>query len=217
MNNGKEEPGATLPVNDAERWIAGTYAIWSEYCGGSSKYLGGYEKNGPNAKMVAEVLEEDWLVTDHKSGVDTVTYLMENAGPGEHEDLEEDEDEEEDFEEEDFEDDDEDEEEDYQDDDIYGGNLHIDTTAFDYACACNMCGRMFIAGYFSREESIRYAAKVAKKIQERYSSWVEYFQEYIIGAARGSNVGEMTPFVEAYQKVLTSPDSPLYLDWNTPL
>ena len=31
FNRTKEEPEATLPVNDAERWIAGTYAIWSEY------------------------------------------------------------------------------------------------------------------------------------------------------------------------------------------
>ena len=43
------------------------------------------------------------------------------------------------------------------------------------------------------------------------------WKQQISWAARGSNVGEMTPFVEAYQKVVTSPDSPLYLDWNTPL
>lgn len=50
----KDEPDATLTANDAERWIAGTYAMWSEYCGSSYKYLGGYEKNKSNAKMIQE-------------------------------------------------------------------------------------------------------------------------------------------------------------------
>lgn len=177
----KEEPGVTLPVNDAERWIAGTYAVWSEYCGGSCRYLGGYEKTKSNTKMISRVLRQDWMVKDHDSGVETVEYLLKNAGPQE------------------------------------GSQKDADTTAFDYACACNMCGRMFIAGYFTREESIRYAAQAARKIQERYHSWEEYFQCYITGAAGGSNVKEAAPFESAYQKLKSSPDNPLSLPWNTKL
>lgn len=254
LNGIMGEPGATLPRNDAERWIAATYAIWSEYCGGSFKYLGGYEKTEASAKLIAKVLKEDWLVTDHDSGVDMVEYLLENAGPDdddyiideefdidedfdddeeyddegsedddeEYEDDEEyDEDDEEyDEDDEEYEDDDEDDEE-YEDDDEYDDDgidySEVDTTAFDYACACNMCGRMYIAGYFTRDESIAYATKAAKKIQELYSSWVEYFQTYIIGAAGGSNIHSVQPFIDAYQKVLMDPQSPLYLDWNTQL
>lgn len=153
FNKTKDEPEVTLPVNDAERWIASTYAIWSEYCGGSYKYLGGYEKTKSNAKMISRVLRGDWLVKDHDSGVEMIQYLLKNAGSKDG-----------------------------------AEDTSVDTTAFDYACACNMCGRMFIAGYFTREESIRYATEAAKRIQENYHSWEEYFKAYIIGAAGGSNI-----------------------------
>lgn len=93
----------------------------------------------------------------------------------------------------------------------------VDTTAFDYACACNMCGRMFIAGYFTREESLRYATEAAKKIQENYHSWEEYFKAYIIGAAGGSNIKEIAPFETSYEKFRNNPDSPLHLAWDTRL
>lgn len=185
FNKTNVEPDITLPKSDAERWIAGTYAIWSEYCGGSCKFLGGYEKNKSNAKMLKKVLWNDWAVKDHENGVDMVQYLLDHAGPEER--------------------------------DLEKGKEFVDTTAFDYACACNLCGRMLIAGIFTREESIRYALQAAKKIQERYHSWEEYFQCYIIGAARGSNISDTAPFKEAYQKVQASPNSPLSLDWNTSL
>ena len=178
----KDEPGVTLPLNDAERWIAGTYAIWSEYCGGSYKYLGGYEKTKSNAKMISRVLRGDWMVNDHDSGLEMVQYLLKNAWLKDGEE-----------------------------------GSQVDTTAFDYACACNMCGRMFIAGYFTREESIAYATEAAKKIQEKYHSWEEYFQAYIIGAAGGSNVKEIAPFESAYGKFRDAPDSPVHLAWNTKL
>lgn len=182
FNRTKEEPGQTLPSTDAERWIAGTYAIWSEYCGGSCQYLGGYEKNKSNAKMLKKVLWEDWAVKDHENGVEMVQYLLDNAGPSE------------------------------------GDQDAADTTAFDYACACNLCGRLFIAGIFTREESLRYAAQAARKIQQQYRSWEEYFSSYILGAAGGgSNISERAPFEEAYQQVQASAASPLGLDWNTSL
>ncbi len=182
FNRTKDEPGVTLPLNDAERWIAGTYAIWSEYCGGSYKYLGGYEKTKSNVKMISRVLRGDWMVNDHDSGLEMVQYLLKNAGPKDGEE-----------------------------------GSGVDTTAFDYACACNMCGRMFIAGYFTREESIAYATEAAKKIQEKYNSWEEYFQAYMIGAAGGSNVDEIVPFEAAYGKFRDASDSPAQLAWDTKL
>lgn len=179
---GKKDEGTneTLPVNDLERWIAGTYAVWSQYCGGSYKYLGGYQKNKANTKMISRVLRQDWMVNDHDSGVETVEYLLKNAGSKD-------------------------------------SGKSVDTTAFDYACACNMCGRMFIAGYFTREEAIRYAAQAARKIQETYHSWEEYFDCYIEGAAGGSNVKEREPFEKAYQEFKDASDSPIRLNWNTEL
>lgn len=215
----KDEPGATLPANDAERWIAATYAIWSEYCGGSCRYLGGYEKTKENARMLAKVLEDDWMVTNHKNGVEMVEYLLENAGPGGCDDDDPEENEysdDDEYDEDDNEDYDIDDEEYDEDDDDGDDVLEVDTTAFDYACACNMCGRMFITGYFTREESVRYAAEAAKKIQELYSSWEEYYQDYIVGASRG-DMEKVMQYFAAYQKVIMSQNSPFGLAWNTQL
>lgn len=233
FNQEKDDADITLPVNDAERWIAGCCAIWSEYCGGSCRYLGGYQKTKATTKLIAKVLREDWMVTDHDGGVDTLEYLLVNAGFDEDDEYDEDEydedgdewdGEDEDDEEEDGEWDDEwdededDEDDDDEDDDEYDEEWdEADTTAFDYACACNMCGRMLIAGYITREEAISYATEAAKKIQELYHSWEEYFEDYIAGAACGSNINERAPFEEAYEQVKKSPDSPMNLDWNTPL
>ena len=135
----------------------------------------------------------------------------------------EDDDEEYDEDGEDFDDDEEydEDDEDFEDDEDYDDDEYeyyeIDTTAFDYACACNMCGRMFIAGYLTREEAISYATEAAKKIQELCNSWEEYFQLYMIGAAGGSNVRDIVPFAEAFQKVVSAPENPFDLDWNTPI
>ena len=46
-------------ANDAEKWVAATYAMWSEYAGGSWTRLGGYLKNGADASMMRGVLRRD--------------------------------------------------------------------------------------------------------------------------------------------------------------
>lgn len=178
----KDDLDATRPINDRERFIAGVYAIWSEYCGGSSAYLGGYVKTKSNAKLIRGVLKEDWLIKDHDSGVEMIEYLLNNAGA-----------------------------------DNNCSTVNVAVAAFDYACACNLCGRMFIAGYFTREESIDYAIKAAKLIQEHYYSWDEFYDNYIAGAAKGSNIKERAPFETAYEQVKIHAQNPLQLAWDTKL
>lgn len=71
--NSEEE---SLPKNEVEQWVTSTYALWSEYCGGSRKYIGGYRKNRANASMMRGVLRRDWLISDHDEGVEMVDYLL---------------------------------------------------------------------------------------------------------------------------------------------
>lgn len=74
----KSNPADSMPQNDAERWITGIYALWSEYCGGSYKFFGGYEKNRSNASMVRGVLNGDWLVTNKQGVLEMVDYLIDD-------------------------------------------------------------------------------------------------------------------------------------------
>ncbi|MCM1186787.1 MAG: DUF1266 domain-containing protein [Lachnoclostridium sp.] len=72
----KSDPADSLPQNDAEKWTVGIYALWSEYCGGSYKYFGGYEKNRSNASMARGVLNRDWAITNKQGVIETIDYLL---------------------------------------------------------------------------------------------------------------------------------------------
>lgn len=72
----KGDPAESLPQNDGERWATAVYAMWSEYCGGSYRYFGGYEKNRSNASMVRGVLNRDWAVTNKQGVIETIDYLI---------------------------------------------------------------------------------------------------------------------------------------------
>lgn len=50
--------------------------MWSEYCGGSYKYFGGFEKNRSNASMARGMLNRDWAVTNKEGVIETVDYLL---------------------------------------------------------------------------------------------------------------------------------------------
>lgn len=77
LKGSQSDPAESIPQNDAEKWATAVYALWSEYCGGSYKYFGGYEKNRSNASMVRGVLNRDWLVSNKQGVIDTVDYLIE--------------------------------------------------------------------------------------------------------------------------------------------
>ncbi|MDE5748161.1 MAG: DUF1266 domain-containing protein [Acetatifactor sp.] len=70
------DPAESLPQNDGERWATAVYAMWSEYCGGSYRYFGGYEKNRSNASMARGVLNRDWAVTNKQGVIETIDYLI---------------------------------------------------------------------------------------------------------------------------------------------
>lgn len=174
-----EDPSVSLPMTEKEKFVVGTYALWSEYCGGSAQYIGGYVKNRSNASMVRGVLNRDWMVNNKDSGVDMVNYILDHAGEDE---------------------------------------AAQKKLAFDCASACNMCGRMYIGGYLTREEAMELALKAAREIQKHYNSWEEYYQAYIEGTTSGSNVQDsIAKFQPILEKVRGMADGPFSVDWNTAL
>lgn len=173
---GKKVKESSVPATDAERWVAATYAMWSEWCGGSFQYLGGYEKTGSNASMVRGVLRQDWVISNKESGIEAVEYMLKEISEDK------------------------------------------GRAAFDLACACNICGRMYVGGILTREESMEQALKAARLIRKRYSSWQEFAECYIEGMVAGSNVPERKgEFEKIYARISALPDGPYSVDWNLAL
>lgn len=90
--------------------------------------------------------------------------------------------------------------------------------AFDYACACNICGRMYLGGYMTKEEAIQISVKVGKIIQEQYHSWDEFCKSYIEGTKMESGLaGETEKFIAIYERLVSIQDGPYNLEWNLQL
>lgn len=72
----KEDGNVTLPETDVERWIVGTYAMWSEYTDGDWHYFAGSkEKNNKDGASMRVMLRRDWEVTDKNSLLEMVLCL----------------------------------------------------------------------------------------------------------------------------------------------
>lgn len=169
----KSTAETSVPQTDTERWLAAACAIWSDYCGGSWNYIGGFEKTASNAAMLKDILNSDWLVSDHSSGIEMVHYLLRHAG---------------------------------EEDKKY---------AFNYACAINICGRMYLSDFMTREEYVQYSIQAAQKLQQKYHSWEEFCQSYIEGTKLETGVADKTRyFIESYHKLASLPNGPYKIDWN---
>ncbi len=72
----KEDGNAALPKTDTERWIVGTYAMWSEYAEGDWHYFAGSkEKNRQEGSSMRVMLRRDWEVTDKNTLLDMALLL----------------------------------------------------------------------------------------------------------------------------------------------
>lgn len=187
----KSAPEDSTPLTDSEKWIVATYAIWSEFCNGSWKFIGGFEKNRSNASMARGVLNRDWAVNNAETGKDMVKYLIEHAGKADEEDGAE------------------------------AQERAKKKLAFDYACACNICGRMYLGGLMDAGESMRLAKEAAERIQESYSSWEEYGAAYVEGAKLelGYEPGDSREkqLDDIWARLSAMPDGPYTVAWNTAL
>lgn len=66
----------TSPENDAERWILGTYAMWSVYYSGDWQHIAGSQKmNRRNRASMCLMLRRDWAVSNKEELFDMVNQL----------------------------------------------------------------------------------------------------------------------------------------------
>lgn len=74
---GKKEAGnVTEPKNDTERWLVGTYAMWSVYAEGDWRYFAGSkEKSKQEGASMRVMLRRDWEVNNKATLLDMVNDL----------------------------------------------------------------------------------------------------------------------------------------------
>lgn len=66
----------TTPLDDVERWVIATYAMWSEnYCEGGWQYIAGSSVKEECVSDMQLMLSRDWGINDQDELLDTVTYL----------------------------------------------------------------------------------------------------------------------------------------------
>ena len=77
--NGSEEQNwenVTTPLDDVERWVLATYAMWSEYYSeGGWQYIAGSSDKEKCASDMQVMLSRDWDIDDQEDLLDTITYL----------------------------------------------------------------------------------------------------------------------------------------------
>ena len=66
----------TRPLEDAERWVIASYAMWSEYYSeGNWQYVAGSPVKEENAANMQLMLSRDWEIDDREDLLDTVMFL----------------------------------------------------------------------------------------------------------------------------------------------
>lgn len=66
----------TTPLDDVERWVIATYAMWSEYyCEGGWQYIAGSSVKEECASDMQLMLSRDWEINNRDDLLDTLTFL----------------------------------------------------------------------------------------------------------------------------------------------
>lgn len=198
----QEERDASLPRNDLERWLAGTYAIWGQFfvqvkeAAGKMAWddalekgpihFGGRPKDEASQKLTRETLLDSWEIRRQKELLETVEYM--SRGPG------------------------------------FRRCRDQAGRAWELCRAMQLLGMSYIAGWCGREEMVRRSCEVGKIMQETFRSWEELCESFLEGYARWQtasfpedaeqNVQIRREICEGLQQ---RPDSPYRLSWYLPL
>ena len=66
----------TAPLDDVERWVIATYAMWSEYYSeGDWQYIAGSTVKEENASNMQQLLSRDWGINNKEELLDTLVFL----------------------------------------------------------------------------------------------------------------------------------------------
>ncbi len=78
QNSSEEQnwENVTTPLDDVERWVLATYAMWSEYYSeGGWQYIAGSSDKEKCASDMQVMLSRDWEIDNQEDLLDTITYL----------------------------------------------------------------------------------------------------------------------------------------------
>ena len=79
IQNSSEEQNwenVTTPLDDVERWVLATYAMWSEYYSeGGWQYIAGSSDKEKCASDMQVMLSRDWEIDNQEDLLDTIAYL----------------------------------------------------------------------------------------------------------------------------------------------
>lgn len=218
---------AKEPESDTVRWFNASYAILTQANRCDYNQFGGMAETEQNAKMVQEMLEESWDVTDRDSADETLDWILtegHRAGfTADGKTLEE-----------------------YgladksrdervsllmdsigdltsEDAGLYAdwyemyeqyGEHAID--AWDYCRALNLMSFYYIAGYYTKEEALDKSLEIAKTLQPLYESWDDLEDSYLRGyeywAEESSDDRR-----EIYDSLKEKTDNPYAVDYHTTL
>lgn len=198
----RKEADITLPQNDLERWIVGSYAIWGQFFAQLGRSgdgrrdvearrgpirIGGQPMDDRGQKFTRETLKDSWDISSQKELFETVDYM--SAGPG-------------------FE------------------NCETQAArAWQLCRSMQLLGMCFAAGWCSREEMVSRSCQVGRKMQESFRSWEELCEGFLEGfytwrlGAFGLRDAQaaLQERREIYQELRVRPDSPYKLNWYYPL
>lgn len=198
----QDEREASLPRNDLERWLAGTYAIWGQFFAQVAEadgkmawddamengpiHFGGRPNDEASRKLTRGTLLDSWEIHDQRELLETVAYM--SAGPG-----------------------------------LRHCRDQADR-AWELCRAMQLLGMGYIAGWYSREEMLRRSCQVGRVLQENFSSWDELCEGFLEGFARWRRrsfpqdaEANIQVRREIYEKLRQRPDSPYRVSWYLPL
>ena len=196
----KKEEQESVPQNDQERWILGTYAIWAQFFGQfdykgrlyepntvrSPLYIGGRPRDEDSRKRTIKVLKRDWDIKNREELLETVEYMSKGSGFWDCETQSE--------------------------------------RAWELCRSSQLLGMGFIAGWLTREEMTKRSSVVGNIIQKSFDGWDELAESYLEAFAawyartfKGQEESAVKMRRMIYQNLCSRTDSPYKLPWMLPL
>ena len=186
----------TRPRNDAEKWLAGTHAIWGQRMAGINRIipgkrplpirLGGLPRTPFTKRELRMTLRRAWKINNYQELLEMVEYM--SRGPG-------------------------------------FTNCTSQSSRAWQLCRCTaLLGMALVAGWASRQELVERSRTVGKQIQTYFGSWEElamgFLEDYAhwCTAEGGDDVQrKIQGQVDIYHALAKRADSPYHLPWNLDL
>lgn len=198
----KKETDVTLPQNDLERWLVGSYAIWGQFFAQLGRgpegernvearrgpiRIGGQPMDDRGQAFTRETLKDSWDISNKEELYKTVEYM--SAGLG------------------------------------FANCQSQASRAWQLCRSMQLLGMCFVAGWCTRAEMVDRSCRVGRRMQEHFRSWEELCQGFLEGYyswrerefGRDDAQRALKERRDIYAELQARPDSPYRLNWYYPL